>query len=392
MQVLLGNQLNFTEFFSLKLLRVCLIGWAFSGISKELKVQMSNFIICIKGYAMKNFSSQLSCALLVCSLFLLPGCWLKDKLGLTNRSLSSSAVAADDTTEVIATIDGKPLMTAGEFEKQFKNFIEKHPYGAMFAQMEGVDRKIFEGLVGQKIMTRWVEEQGINQTPEYKEYLDQLVQMLNARFFQMKHPVTVSDAEIKAFYDQNKESMPEAVLSRGGVNATGVQFAKEADAKAFLEKAKGKGATLDKVAKEANLGDKYRDFKLVNAASIGIDAGLRDKIVALKKFPALEVLKAGDGSFWVVYAPGKEEQKYRSYEELKPAIEQRLTAQKQEQAIEKAMEQLKKDYNVKIVEEYFTKKNAGNAEVENDEQLEMVMPEASENAQAKPVAPTTKAA
>jgi hypothetical protein len=217
--------------------------------------------------------------------------------------------------------------------------------------------------------------------------------MLNARFFQMKHPVTVTDAEIKAFYDQNKQNMPEAVLSRGGVNATGVQFAKEADAKAFLEKATGKGATLDKVAKEANVGDKYRDFKLVNAASIGIDSGLRDKIVALKKLSTLEVLKATDGSFWVVYASGKEEQKYRSYEELKPAIEQRLQAQKQEQAMEKAMEQLKKDYKVDIKEEYFTKKQAGNTEVENAEQLEMVMPEApSEEARSKPVAPTTKAA
>ena len=42
-------------------------------------------------------------------------------------------------------------MTAGEFEKQYKNFIEKHPYGAMLAQIEGIDRKIFEGLVESKI-------------------------------------------------------------------------------------------------------------------------------------------------------------------------------------------------------------------------------------------------
>lgn len=356
---------------------------------------MFNFTICIKGYAMKNFSPQLKCALLMCSLFLLPGCWLLDKLGLAKKGAASTTTAAQtDNTAVIATwLDGKPLMTAGEFEKQFKNFIEKHPYGAMFAQMEGVDHKIFDGLVGQKIMSRWVEEQGINESAEYKEYLDQLVQMLNARFFQMKHPVTVSDSEIKAFFDQNKENMPEAVLSRGGINATGVQFAKDAEAKAFLEKAKGKGATLDAIAKEANVGDKYRDFKLVNATSIGIDAGLRDKIAAFKKFPVLEVLKAGDGSYWVIYASGKEEQKYRSYEELKPAIEQRLTAQKQEQAMEKAMEQLKKDYNVKIVEDYFTKKNGGNKEVENSEQLEMVMPEMpEETAQAKPATSRTKAA
>jgi len=339
---------------------------------------------------MKNFSSHMSCALLMCSMVFLPSCDWKSKLGLSNGT--SSSVAANDNTQVIATIDGKPLMTAGEFEKQFKNFIEKHPYGAMFAQMEGVDRKIFDGLLGQKVMTRWVEEQGIDKTPEYKEYLDQLVQMLNARFFQMKHPVTVTDAEIKAFYDQNKENMPEAVLSRGGVNASGVQFAKEADAKAFLEKAKGKGS-LDKVAKEANLNDKFRDFKLVNAASLAVDAGLRDKIVAVKKFPTLEVFKASDNSFWVILVTGKEDQKYRGYEELKAAIEQRLSAQKQEQAMEKAMEQLKKDYKVEVVEEYFTKKNAGAPkEIENDEQLEMVMPETPQTAQAKAPASNQKAA
>ena len=91
----------------------------------------------------------------------------------------------------------------------------------------------------------------------------------------------------------------------------------------------------------------------------------------------------------MVYASSKEEQKYRTFEELKGAIEQRLTAKKQEEAMEKAIEQLKKDYKVEVKEDYFTKKaadKAGEREVINDEQLEMVMPEgpAQENAQAKP--------
>jgi hypothetical protein len=333
---------------------------------------------------MKNFSSKASCALLASALIVLPSCdWLKDKLGLNkNTPVAQESLEG----EVIATLNGKPLMTAPEFEKQYKSFIEKHPYGAMFAQMEGIDRKIFDGLVSQKIMTHWVDENNIKETPEYKEYLEQLIQMLNARFFQLKHPVTVPESELKAFYDKNKESMPEAIVSRGGVNATGVSFAKEADAKAFAEKAKGKGATLEALAKESNLADKYRDFKLVNASSIGIDPVLRDKIIT-KKSGSVDVIKGGDNTYYVVYIANKEEPKYRSFEELKPAIEQRLTAQKQEEAMEKAMEQLKKDYKVEIKEEYFTKKNdQAGKEVINDEQLEMVMPElpADEVAHAKP--------
>jgi len=140
------------------------------------------------------------------------------------------------------------------------------------------------------------------------------------------------------------------------------------------------------------VGDKYRDFKLVNETSIGIEPVLRDKIVTFKKFPTLEIVKVG-ATYWVIYSSGKEEQKYRSQEELKAAIEQRLSAQKQEQAMEKAMEQLKKDYNLVIKEEYFMKKTAqAGQEIEDAEQLEMVMPEAQENAQAKAMAPTAQAA
>lgn len=330
----------------------------------------------------------MSCVLLLSSVAFLPSCdWLKGKIGLNKDA--SNAVEVKEGEMVLATANGKPLLTSGEFEKQFKNLIETHPYGAMLAQMEGLDRRFFEGLVGQKLMTRYIEENGINKTPEYQQQLDALVQMLNARFFQMKHTSKVTEAELKAYYDQNKENMPEAVMSRGGVNATGVSFANEADAKAFLEKAKGKGASLEKLAKDAGLGDKYRDFKMVNAGSPGLDPILRDKIAALSKFPTLELIKASDNTWYVVYASGKEPQKYRSFDELKSAIEQRLTAKKQEEAMEKAVEQLKKDYKVEVKEDYFTKKaaaNAGGNEVINDEQLEMVMPEAAaeESAQAKP--------
>lgn len=338
---------------------------------------------------MKNFSAKIGATLVISSLFLLPGCdWFKSKLGL-----DKGASAANDGSAVLATINGKPLLTATEFETQYKNFIEKHPYGAMLAQMEGVERKMFDGIVSQKLMSVWVTENGIDKTQEYKESLDQLVQFLNARFFQMKHPVSTSEADSRDFYNKNKENMPEAVISRGGINATAVSFAKEADAKAFLEKAKNVKGSLEKLAKDSNLGDKFKDYKAINPTSIGIDAGLKDKIMAFKKVPTVEIVKLNDNTFWVVSATDKSEPKYRSFDEVKASIEQRLNQQKQEQALEKEVEKLKKDYNVVIDEAYFNKKAAAAPEVVQEEQLEMVMPEApaQENAQAK-AKPTTKAA
>ena len=347
---------------------------------------------------MKNFFSKVSALLLLSSLAFLPSCeWLKKKVGLQQNETSTTA-GVTTNGEVLATMNGKPILTADEFEKQFKNLIETHPYGAVLAQMEGVERKVFDGLVSQKAITRYIEEQGINKTPEYQQQLEALIQMLNTRFFQQKHQPKVADAEMKEFYDKNKQTnLPEAVVSRGGVTASGVTFTKEADAKAFLEKAKGKGAQLEQVAKEANLSDKYRDFKMVNETS-PIEPALRQKIVTYKKFPTVELVKVDDKTFYVVSATGKEESKYRPYEEVKPYIEQRLSAKKQEESLEKAVDKLKKDYNIQVDESYFAKKEAekkaDQKDVGNEEQLDMVMPEApvSENAQSKKPTGSAKSA
>jgi len=328
---------------------------------------------------------------LVGSLAFLPSCqWLKDKLGLTGNQTSNMAdQGAVSGEKSLVTVNGKTLITVPEFQKQFKNLIETHPYGNMLAQMEGLDRKFLEGLVSQKLINRYVQEKGIRDTEEYKKDLEQMTQMIDMRAFQRLHQPKVTDSEMRAFFDQNKENMPEAVVSRGGIPVTAVSFGTEAEAKAFLEKAKGKGAQLEQLAKDEKLGDKFRDFKVVNANSIGIDPVLRDKVMGLKKLPTLELVKVNDNSYFVVYAGAKEEAKYRSFDELKASLEQRLMAKKQEEEFEKAVAQLKKDYAVAIDEEYFSKKDGQGSEpiVEGEEQLEMVMPEApSQEAHAKPTA------
>lgn len=339
---------------------------------------------------MKSFSSKISIVLLLSSIVLLPGCWLKDKLGLNKNE---AVVESVGTGQVLATINGKPLLTVDEFEKQFKNLIEKHPYGAMLAQMEGLDKKFFEGLVAQKVITQYVKDNKIDQSAEYKQQLDSLIQMLNMQFFQKEHAPKVSDAEMREFYEKNKETMPEAILSRGGVTANGVSFTNEADAKAFVEKAKGNGASksasLEKFAKEANIGDKFRDFKMVNATS-PVEPVLREKISEIKKFPTIEIIKVADNNYYVVQALSKEEPKYRNFDEVKSALEQRLAAKKQEEVLEKAIEQLKKDYNVVVHEDFFNKK-AEKKDVENGEQLESVMP-SQEEARGHQPATSTKAA
>lgn len=318
---------------------------------------------------MKSFSSKMSIVLVLSSLAFLPSCdWLKSKLGLVNQD-QAAAVSAGAGDEVVATADGKPLLYRSEVNNQLKMIIEMNP---QIAQIEGIEDHLANSMAMQKLISRKVNDEGLNKTKEYLQQQEAFTQMLNGRTFAAKHQPVVTEEEKKAYFDKNKENLPEAMVSRGGVPVSSVSFAKEADAKAFLEKAKAKVGKLEEVAKDAKLSDKFRDYKLVHANSYGIEPVLREKVLAIKKSPATELVKINDTTYYVVYVGAKEAPKYRTYEEVKSAIEQRLASEKQNESLEKALEQLKAEYKFEM------KKSAPVApEIENDQQLEVVMPEKS---------------
>jgi len=325
---------------------------------------------------------RLTTALLISSIVLLPGCapldWIKDKLGVVKKDISDLASKAKtDSSQVLATMNGKVLLTAQEFEQEFNAFMSQHPLGQVLKQMEGIEKQIFNGVLSKRLLAAWVSENKIDQTPEYQDQLDQLKVMLNAKHFEMKHaPKEVTDAEAQDYYNKNRDAIPEAVITRGGVNTIAAEFDKDADAKAFLAKVQGKGAEFAQIAKDAKIdSSKVRDFKTVSTQTVGIDSALRDAILKLQKFPAYQVIPAA-GKFWVVYASGKEQAKYRPFDQVKAVVKERLGMEAARKAFETGIEDLKKEKNVKDnFDTWYAaqKKQASNAPVEG---LEAVMPAA----------------
>lgn len=333
---------------------------------------------------MKSFSSKMSFVLVLSSVAFLPSCdWLKNKLGMVKADSTESVAASVAGDEVIATAEGKPLLYRSEVNNQLKTIIEMTP---QLAQIEGIEDHLAASMAIQKLISREVNELGLNKTKEYLQQQEAFTQMLNGRAFAAQHQPDVTEEEKKAYFDKNKENLPEVMVSRGGVPVTSVSFAKEADAKAFLEKAKAKAGKLEEVAKDAKLAEKFRDYKLVHANSYGIEPALREKVLAIKKLPSTELIKINDTAYYVVHVGAKEAPKYRAYEEVKGAIEQRLVGEKQNQSLEKAVEDLKKKYN-------FQMKTATPApqEIENDQQLEVVMPEKSAQEKTQVPAPARAA-
>lgn len=282
---------------------------------------------------------------------------------------TESAAAPVVGDEVVASANGKPLLYRSEVNNQLKTILEMNP---QLAQIEGIEDHLANSMAIQKLITREVNEKGLNKTKEYQQQQEAFIQMLNGRTFAAQHQPVVTEEEKKTYFEKNKENLPEAMISRGGVPVSSVSFTKEADAKAFLEKAKAKPGKLEDVAKEAKLADKFRDYKLVHANSYGIEPVLREKVLAIKKLPATEMVKINDTTYYVVHVGAKEAPKYRSYDEVKGAIEQRLMGEKQNDSLEKAIEDLKKKYNFEMKT---AAPVAAPQEIENDQQLEVVMPE-----------------
>jgi hypothetical protein len=324
-------------------------------------------------------------------LVLLPGCgvldWVKDKMGGSRQASSQSADQGmiTDGSLVVVSMDGKPLITQERLIKEKNDVIESNPQlKAMLAMMDEkqLERNLVEGLTNQEIVKRYIEEKNIHASNEYQEELERTIRsirhMLNVKYFSQEFPVSVSDADAKEFYNKNKDSMPQLLLSRGGIEAKGVPFQKLEEAKKFLAQANQAGG-FDKAVQTANVADKVKDFRLVNKQSLGIDAELRDSILDIAQAPTTKLFSLKDGTHWVVFADKKEDAQYRPFEQVKNDLKQYLEKEKRVERFDQEISRLKQEYRVLINEDYFTPEQT--AEVPNG-----AMSQGNETGMDQPVA------
>lgn len=299
-------------------------------------------------FVKKHLCLSLLCAPIVFLSGCLPGS--EDNQSTVNMA---DAKSIEDGSEVLLTIDGRPVITMNTLNAEFDRLLEESPQMKQILPfMPDAKGQFFQGMVNQEVVDHYVAAKGIDRSPQYiKEYentMQQVKKMLNTKHFSDKHPVQVSGSEVNAFYEENKNKIPDLMISQGGVKAEGVSFESEDEANAFLAKAREGKNELEKVAGDAGFTNNYRDFKMVNNQSLAIDPALRTKLLGLNRFPTHDVVKVGD-VWWVVKAHSKEEPQYRPLDEqLRQGLEEHLKKQKQAEVFEKAIDGYKKDFNVEI--------------------------------------------
>ncbi len=332
---------------------------------------------------MKNTASLSVGLLLLGSLVLLPGCGLldlitgkKEDAQQVETAPQDEASASDESascpvnntlngsssdTDVLATMNGKAIITTAMFEAEFNKVLEKNPQVKQFlALMPDIEEKFIENMVNQKIIDRYITEHKLDQSPSYKAELEGMVnelkQMLNMEVFGRQFTVNVADAEIRKFYEEHKAEIPELLISYGGTNVMGVSFDSQADAQAFMDKVKDASKQFERMANEAGFKANFRDFKLVNAHSVAIDPTVRTKIVTIKTFPTVDMVQGADKKYWVLNAISQEEPKYKQFDEVKELLKPVIEREKQVVRMQDEYKKLMQEYNIEINKEHFAKK------------------------------------
>lgn len=304
---------------------------------------------------------SLSISLLVVSLVFLPGCgpldWVKKQFGtekvVTESKPATGAESAPSGStmdaNVLVAMNGKAVVTMDMLDQNYRQVIEERPDLEKLAGC--VKQSLFEGLVRQAIVDEYVKENKLDEKSEYIKDRDVMAdtcrKILNVKYFKESFPVEVKESEVKEFYEKNKDTFPDFVLERGGIETMAVSFDKESDAKAFLAKAKASPKEFEKLVKEGGNKDKFRDYKHVNARSPEVDPAIKNAVLELKNFPEIKLVQAGN-TYWVVNAISKRDSKYRSFEELKEALRMHMIQEKEAKAMDEEMAKLKAKYKVEI--------------------------------------------
>lgn len=119
--------------------------------------------------------------------------------------------------DVLVVMNGVPVVKRSDLEEEKKRLFMVHPQVKEAldrfdqSRAKDFDREILDGLVLEKIIHEYLRSHNITTSDEYQTELRYLCEdrriALDAKYFTKRIAVTVSESEIKNFYETHKEDM-----------------------------------------------------------------------------------------------------------------------------------------------------------------------------------------
>ena len=156
-------------------------------------------------------------------IILLSGCkpldWIKESFGGTKNAVAAPAKQVDFAAAsvggngfsegVLAVWADGPLVTQKDIDEKLALLMKQRPeLKKMSAQLLPMLKpQLLNAIISSKIIGKWIKQEGIDKTEEYKTMLQQVIENIkdsvNVEFFAKKHTATVSEADKKDYYNKN---------------------------------------------------------------------------------------------------------------------------------------------------------------------------------------------
>lgn len=250
--------------------------------------------------------------------------------------------------EVIAEVNGDTI-TTGDFQKELENL---PPYLKPMADTAEGKKELLDTMVVRELILQQARKDGIDKGPEVAAKLEELKKRVVVEAFlkkKVEENASVSDEEMKKFYEENKEKFKTGAQ----VHASHILMKSEEEAQKVLKELQG-GGNFEELAKKHSID---------SAAAKGGDLGWFSKGSMVPEFEKVVFgLKEGETSgivktkfgYHVIKLTGKRPAGTRTFDEVKEQLRAAILPSKQQEVFQKLKDDIKKDAKITIKEDVLT--------------------------------------
>lgn len=260
-----------------------------------------------------------------------------NKPATTGQGKSEGTVLADVNGNVITTQD-------------FKNEVDRlPPYLKPMVQSPEGKKELLDSMIVREVILEQAKKDGIDKSKEVADRLEDLRKRLIVETYlkkKVEQEAQVSDAELKKFYDENKDKFKTGEQ----VRASHILVKTEKEAQDILAQLK-KGANFEDLAKKYSTDATAAKGGDLGWFSKGAMVPEFDKVVfGLKEGQLSGIVKTQFG-YHIIKVTGVRPAGIRAFDEVKEQIKSTLLPSKQQEIFQKMKEDLKKNAKVTINED-----------------------------------------
>lgn len=278
---------------------------------------------------------------------------------LTVALISCSKKGAEQKGPFLAKV-GNTTVTQSDYDREFQALPDYAQQ--LFADAQGKEKFLNE-IINKEMLYQEAVKKGLDKTSDFQKKLEEFKKLtLVTELFEKEimAKAKISEQEVKDYYDKHKEEFTPTTQ----IKASHILVKTEDEAKNVLQRLQ-KGEKFGNIAKAVSLDP--------GSAKNGGDLGYFTKGQMVPEFEkAAASLNIGDISipvktqfgYHIIKVTDRKKGSVIEFEKIKDMISQKLSGEKQKEAFDQYIAELRKNYKVEINKDVIAKPSAENEQKE----------------------------